>query len=599
MVLEAGHAAVTRCPWRPFYGEMPGEIDYPNITLHEVLAESASTHPRRSVYDFLGHRRSYRSLLSEVKNLAQGLWALGVRPGHRVCTLLLNTPHTLVLLYAVNRIGAVLGVLDPDAGPRDVSHFLDDLQPQWAVVTEEHVAGFQQLATGKSIRGVVVASLTDYASAGRVKRVLRLRRRHRLNLGGLRGTVGVSTSSVSGGSSYELPPTFSWLSMRKLGMRSDPVVDQCDLHSPDQCAVVLYTGGSTDRPHGVMLSDRNLDAAARQMQLQGPILPGQKMLSVVPFFHGFGLSVSVHTAVVAGAETLILPHFTPRSIVKTFRRRRPEYLIGVPGFYAALLADRKFQRTRLSCLMGAFSGGDRISSHLLDAFEMAVRNRGGAIRIREGYGLTETVAACVTSPEINSQITGRSGGVGIPAPDTALRVVRQDVSDEDLAELPPGEVGELCVSGPTVMLGYLNSAGAGRIVTEDGVRWLRTGDLGRMDEDGFVYFIERMGRSVGSAGETVHPGIVEDALNAHPEVKQACVTIQDVGGTLRVTAHVVSIDRDLDREWMESTLREWCAQELDERCQPSSFVFSETLPHTRLGVVDYRRVAASVSSPRG
>lgn len=595
MVVEAGHPAVTERPWRPFYGEMPGEIDYPNTTLYEALVESASAFPRRFVYDFLGHRRTYRSLLSEVKRVAQGFWALGVRPGHRVCTLLPNSPHMIVLLYAVNRIGAVLGVLDPDAGPRDVNHLLDDLQPQWAVVTGEHVAGVQRLAGGKSIRGVVVASLRDYASPGRIKRIRRLRRRHRLNLGGLRGTVGVSTSSVNGGALFELPPTFSWLSVRKLGVRSGPVVDQCDLHTPDQCTVVLYTGGSTDRPRGVMLSDRNLDAAARQMQLQGPILPGQKMLSVVPFSHGLGLSVSVHTAVVAGAESLILPHFTPRSIVKTFRRRRPEYLIGVPSFYAALVADRKFQRTRLSCLMGAFGGGDRISSQLCDAFEMAVRRRGGAVSIREGYGLTETVAACVTTPEI----VRRGGSVGIPVPDMDVRVVRHGASEEHLAELPACEVGELCVSGPTVMMGYLNPSDAGNVVTENGVRWLRTGDLGRMDEDGFVYFIERMGRSVNSAGETIYPGIVEDALNSHPDVKQACVTIQEVAGTSHLTAHVVPTDGDLDREWIETTLRKWCAQELGERHRPSSFVFSETLPHTRLGVVDYRRVAASVTSSRG
>ncbi|MBU8913755.1 MAG: AMP-binding protein, partial [Spirochaetales bacterium] len=147
---------MTKRPWRPLYGEMPGEIDYPNTTLYEALVESASTFPRRFVYDFLGHRRPYRSLLSEVKRVAQGFWALGVRPGHRVCTLLPNTPHMIVFLYAINRIGAVLGVFDPDAGSRDVSHLLEDFQPQWAVVTREHVAGFQRLAGGKSIRGVVV-----------------------------------------------------------------------------------------------------------------------------------------------------------------------------------------------------------------------------------------------------------------------------------------------------------------------------------------------------------------------------------------------------------------------------------------------------------
>ncbi len=180
-----------------------------------------------------------------------------------------------------------------------------------------------------------------------------------------------------------------------------------------------------------------------------------------------------------------------------------------------------------------------------------------------------------------------------------MRIARHGGSDEDLVELPAGEIGELCVTGLTVMMGYLNTPGAARIVTEQGVRWLRTGDLGQMDADGFVYFIERFGRSVSCSGRTVYPGIVEDALNSHPEVKQVCVTIRDAGGSVSITAHVVPIDSDLDRQWIESTLRAWCAQELDQQYQPTSFVFSETLPHTRLGVVDYRRVAASLLSSSG
>jgi long-chain acyl-CoA synthetase len=375
--------------------------------------------------------------------------------------------------------------------------------------------------------------------------------------------------------------------MRKLGIRTQAVADHRSLHGPERCAVVLYTSGTAGRPSGVMLSDRNVDAVARQMHVLGPILPGQRVLSVVPYSYGLGFGVCLHTVIAGGAETVMLPHFTSRSIARAIRRRRPDYLVGVPSFYASLVSERLFTRARLAFLMGAFVGGERISTHLLDAFEMAVRRRGGAVGIREGYGLTETVAACVATPET----VRRTSSVGIPVPDTKLRIVSADPSVPGLDALAYDEVGEICVSGPGVMLGYVNAEGRARITDQDGVRWLRTGDLGRMDADGFVYFVDRTGSAMSLDQGPLYPGIVEGTLNAHPEVKEACVTVElTVSGPL-LTAHVVPIDDDLEPDWVERTLRQWCTQNLEDRYRPSVFVFREALPHTRLGVVDYRRVA--------
>lgn len=591
--MESGHATLTRRPWLKFYGEMPSEIDYPDVTLYEALVETAAEYPKLNAYDFLGHRRSYRSLLAEVRRVGQGLWALGVRPGHRICTFLPNCPHLFFLLYAANRIGAVPAILDADAGPREARGYLNDLKPEWGVVSDEHLAGFQSVAGSNAVRGVVVASLDDYASSGRVKRLRRFRKRRGLGLGGLRGTVGVSTRSASDAALYELPPAFMWRSMRRLGIRNGPVGEHRTMHQPDEGCVILYTGGTSGSTGGVMLSDRNLDAAARQMEVQGPILAGQRVLSVVPFSHGLGLSVSVHTPVITAAESVIVPHFTARSVAHTIKRRKPDYLVGVPSFYAGLVMERKFQRTRLSFLMGAFGGGEKVSSHLHDAFEMVVRRRGGAVGIREGYGLTETVGACVVTPDA----VRRAGSVGIPVADTIVRIVRPDGSGEQLEDLPADSVGEICVAGPTVMLGYVGAGGSARVHLEDGRRWLLTGDLGRMDEDGFIFFVERKGRSFLWDGNEVHPGVVEGALNSHPEVRESCVTVSEPVSDHSLRANIVPIDADLEPEWMETTLRRWCEQELDQSHRPAEFSFWRALPHTRLGVVDYKR-ASGTSPPR-
>lgn len=581
-------------PWHRFYGDMPATIDYPENTLYDSLVESATSYPAYSVYDFLGHRRSYRSFLSEVKRVSRGLWALGLRPGHRICTLMPNSPHIMLLLYAANRIGAVLSVFHADSGSFEVNHLIADFEPHWAVVSDEHLAGFQRVSSVGTVHGVLRASLTDYASKGRIQRLWRLRRRYSLDLEGLRGPVGLSSAAMTPGM-YELPPTFSWQSMTRLGAKQGDLPLQAELHRPDECAVVLYTGGTTGRPRGVMLSDRNLDAAARQMQFQGPVLPGQRLLSVVPFSHGLGLGISVHTVVVAAGESTVVPHYTFRTVVRTFRRKRPDYLTGVPSFYAGLLLDRKFHRTRLDCLMAAFCGGDRLPAHVRDKFEITVRRRGGAVPIREGYGLTETVTACATAPDD----ANRSGSVGVPYPDTDIRIAAAGDAN-DLQELPAGELGEICVSGPTVMLGYWKPEdGAHIVVDAAGRRWLRTGDLGRMDGDGYLYFVERTGRSAKLEGEAVYPGMVEDALHMHPEVRQACVAIRDTDDGAVLVATVVPIDFDLDTEWMETTLRNWCAQELGERQRPAKYVFAHSLPYTRLGVVDYRRVEASLQAANG
>ncbi len=575
--------------WLPYYGDIPATIPYPDITLYEGLTRTAAEHADHVAVEFLDGRVTYGRLEELVNSAARGLWALGVRPGDRLALLIPNMPHAAVLLYAANRLGVAMSLFHAEAGSRAVSAHLTDFDPTWMAVSDEHVGGVLRLLSAHSVRGLVVCTYRDFGRHAAVKRMQRMRRRSNVDLGGIRGASGRNGSS--GETGREAPPVFAWTSFMQLGAHLDLPAHR-EVHDPDRLAVVLYTGGTTGAPVGVMHTDRQLNAVALQTQVQGPLLAGQGLLSLVPLSHGYGIAVAVHAAVSAAALSIIVPHFTSRELARLVRRRQPEYLVGVPETYIGLVFDRVFRLTRHRARMGAFCGGDRLAKSVRERFELIVRRRGGAIGIREGYGLTETVTACATMPDSDS----RPGTVGIPYPDTLIGIAEPACSTDerrgDPAWLADGELGEILVSGPTVMQGYWRREDLTRRafhVGTDGRTWLRTGDLGRMDADGFLSIVERIPDQPAVPGTRIHPGLAEVALNEHVEVLEACVTARVDGSAVVLTAHVAPVDTDRDPRWLEQHLRD-ALESLDEEQRPVWYRFHTRLPRTLGGVIDRRRL---------
>ncbi len=582
-------------PWLPYYGDIPATIPYPDITLHEGLTRTAAEHPSQVAMEFLDGKLTYRRLEELVRAASHSLWALGVRSGDRIALLIPNMPHAAVLLYAANRIGAVLSLFHAQAGPRTISAYLSDFAPTWMAVSNEHVAGVLRLLSKHAVRGIIVCTYLDFGRPRSVQRMQRMRRRWNVDLGGIRGASGRNGEAFVAGS--EPPPIFAWASFLALGKNVDLPAHR-ELHDPDQLAVVLYTGGTTRTPLGVMHADRQLNAVALQTQVQGPLLAGQGLLSLVPLSHGYGIAVAVHAAVSAAALSIVVPHFTTRTLARLVRRRQPEYLVGVPETYIGLVFDRVFRFTRHRARMGAFCGGDRLSRAVRDRFEQIVRRRGGAIGIREGYGLTETVTACATMPDSDS----RPGTVGIPYPDTLIGIAEPVNADNDHRDAPKwlsaGALGEILVHGPTVMRGYWKRDDVTERafhVDRDGRKWLRTGDLGLMDADGFLSIVERIANHPTLTNSRVHPGLAEVALNEHTEVLEACVTTLMNESAIAITAHVAPVDQDRDPHWLEQHLRE-SLESLDEVQRPGRYRFHARLPRTLGGVIDRPRLTSDRSA---
>jgi long-chain acyl-CoA synthetase len=311
-------------------------------------------------------------------------------------------------------------------------------------------------------------------------------------------------------------------------------------------------------------------------------------LAILPVFHGFGLGVCINAAFMGGAKSIMVPQFTPDTVAKLIRAKRPNFVIGVPTLYEALNRNPLFGRADLSCIKAAFSGADTLPRCVKERFEEVVQRQGGRTQLREGFGLTEAVTAIMAMPMTEY----RENSVGIPFPDMSAKIVRSGTTDE----VPVGEEGEICIHGPAVMMGYLDQPEetANTLRTHaDGRVWLHTGDIGTMDADGFFYFRLREKRMIKSSGMNVYPAQVEDQLYQHPDVLEACVIgVPDIQQVERVKAFVVLKDPGKAGPQMEKELIDYCRKDLIKWSCPREIEFREALPLTLVGKVAFADLVA-------
>jgi len=332
-----------------------------------------------------------------------------------------------------------------------------------------------------------------------------------------------------------------------------------------------------------MLSNMNFISEGMQVAAWGGLGPGNSILAILPIFHGFGLGVCINACFMGGGKSILVPQFTPETVAGLIKSSRPSHVVGVPTLFDALSRSPVFQKADLSCLRATFAGADSLPRPVKERFESVVKNCGGNVKLLEGYGLTEALTAIMAMPPTEY----REGSIGIPFPDILAKIVRTGT----IETAPPGEEGELCISGPAVMLGYLDQPEETAQVLrahEDGKTWLHTGDIAVMDEDGFFYFKLRLKRMIKSSGMNVYPVQVEDVLYRHPDVLEACVIgVPDESQVQRVKAFVVLKDPARACPELEQALIEHCLASLIRWSCPREIEFRESLPKTLVGKVAF------------
>lgn len=554
-------------PWLRFYGEVKATLEYPAGTLYEAIQRTAERVPDAIAWEFLGGTSTYRSFLDEVDRAARFLAALGLKAKDRILISMPTSPPGVITFYAANRLGATPALIHPLSTAPEITHYLDATGARIAIILDAFYGTLAAATPKTPLDTVIVARIPDYLSP--------------LRKLGFWITRGRKIAKIPADPRVRL-----WADLMKAGGPAAPL--PAISTTAEDPAAILFSGGTTGQPKGIVLSNRNFIAESLQVVAWGGIHKGDAMLAILPLFHGFGLGVCVNAVLMAGGTSILVPVFNAEVVAKLLRTRRPTVMVGVPTLYEALCRDPSLRTADLSCLRACFSGADTLPRPVKERFEKLVSERGGRVRLLEGYGLTEAVSAIMATP-LNDY---REGSIGLPFPDMAATICT--IGSELSATI--GDEGEICVSGPAVMLGYLDDPAATAEALRlhaDGRVWLHTGDLGRMDADGFFYFTGRLKRMIKSSGFNVYPAQVEAVLYQNPLVAEACVIgVPDEAQVERVKACVVLRDPALASAETEAALIAWCRERLIKWSCPREVEFRADLPKTRIGKIDYRALVA-------
>lgn len=558
-------------PWLRYYGKVPRTLAYPEVTLYDALAATARRVPDAVAWDFFGTRSTYAQLLADIDRCAAALAAEGLNEGDRFLVSMPTSPQAVIAFYAANRLGALPALIHPLSTAPEITHFLDVSGARMALTLDAFYGPLAAAAPKLALTRIIIARIPEYLSP--LKRL------------GFRVTKGRRIPKVPDDQRVR-----DWGALLA-SVRGAPPRGSTGTADP---AAILFSGGTTGLPKGIVLSNRNFIAQGLQAAAWCGLGEKDAILAILPIFHGFGLGVCVNAAFMAGAKSILVPQFSAEIVSKLLRSERPTVLVGVPTLFDALTKDPALAGADLSCITACFCGADTLPRAVKERFEALVKQGGGQVKLLEGYGLTEAVTGIMATPLTEY----REGSIGIPFPDMLAKIVRLGTTEE----MPVGEEGEICIAGPAVMLGYLDDrqATAGTLKTHaDNRTWLHTGDLGRMDADGFFYFSVRMKRMIKSSGFNVYPAQVEAVLREHPAVAEACVIgVPDAAQVERVKACVVPRDPAQAGAALEAALIAHCRERLIKWSCPREVEFLPALPLTRVGKVDYRELVrrhASVS----
>lgn len=555
-----------KTPWLKYYKEgVPAHLNYPKGTMVGYFLEAVARYPENIAIEYYGRTYTYRAFYEMIRDTAKSLKSQGVKEGDTIAICMPNTPEAILMFYAANMVGALVSLIHPLSAEKEIQNYINGSGATFLLSLDLVYDKVHNIVDNTCIKKIVIASAGD--SLKTIKKFLYKFKN--------RGTVP----------KIELTDDImTWNEFINYGY--DYQGEIACLKGANDPAVILYSGGTSGDPKGILLTNMNFNALAlschKMIEQSGE---GESILAILPIFHGFGLGVCIHTTLGCGMRVVLVPNFNPKDFGKLLHKHKISIVCGVPSLFESL-TKTSMGKNDLSKLKSAISGGDFMSKDLKNKVDTYFCEHGSNAEIRVGYGLTEASAAICVTP------TGeyRESSIGVPFPDTYIKVVRVGTHDE----VPYGEDGEICISGPTVMMGYLNNLEE-TIQTlqihEDGRTWLHTGDVGSMDKDGFVYFKQRVKRIIISNGYNLYPSYIETIINSHPDVFTSTVIGIPHPKKVQVAkAYIVLKDGVKPSKDVEKSIRLHCEKNLARYSLPAVYEFRELLPKTLVGKVAYKEL---------
>ncbi len=558
-------------PWLKYYDQKFIDQTLPALSAFEYVCQRSKNHLNDTALEYYGRKFTYADLIVNVKKTAAALRGAGVKKGDIITVVSIMTPEIIALFYAADMMGATLNLVDPRYSVEGIREYIEEVDSHLLVCLNVVYERCRQAAKRTNVEKVIVLSPAD----------------------SLPPVMAVGYKLTTPDKNKYASNVIRWKQFIKGGEGQSTAAEPYD---PDHACVVVHTGGTTGSPKGVMLTDDCFNGIALQFQAYPKLFHrGQKLMNIMPPFIAYGFACGIHLPLVLGFTVIIIPNLDPAKLGSLVLKHKPEHMFGVPTHYQQLASDPKLRDKDLSFIINYAAGGDSLSRGAEQTVNDFLAAHGARYPIAKGYGMTEVSSAATVAAGLDN----KPGSVGIPMVNTVVAAFEPGTDQE----LPIGQRGELCISGPCLMKGYYNKPEETAILLRrhpDGRVWAHTGDMGYLDEDGFVYLDSRIKRMIiRHDGFKVFPSMIENVVSRHPAVHQCsvvgCADKDHTQGRLPFVYIVLKADTTAKKKQVIRELERMCAEELPEYVQPVAYKFISSMPMTPVGKVDYRQLEADIS----
>ena len=562
-------------PWLEYYKEenIPDHLEYPDCSMVDMVLQSAEKWPDNVAYSYYGHKVTYKNFVKKIEKAARALKNYGVKEGDRVTICMPNTPEGITMVYAVNMVGAICNMVHPLSSEKELEYYIKVAESKYVLVIDAVFDKVYKLRDTAQLERIIVVRPSDGLGFLK-KRLYKLLHVKKVRLPANDGRVVLWEDFIANSYFYQ--------------------GNYHEERDGEDLAIIMYSGGTTGAPKPVMLSNLNINAESIcDYTTIRQCVPGASVLAILPLFHCFGLGVCIHTPLIKGMSCVLIPVFSHKQFADIIKKNEPTFIVGVPTLFESLIST-KLGPDDLKSVTAVICGGDALNATLRDKVNDYLGSHGSSAKIRVGYGLTEGSGAVCLSPE---SVFG-DGIIGVPHPDMDFKIIKPDTFKSQ----PTGEDGEICISGPLVMMGYLGdeaeTAQALR-VHDDGKIWLHTGDIGHFGDDGLIYFGQRLKRIIISSGYNIYPTHLESIINSHEAVLTSTVIGIDHPHKGQVPkAFIVLKPGYKPGKRLEREIRELLERNVPVYALPVAYEFRDKLPQTKIGKVAFRELEKEESAKK-
>ena len=554
-------------PWLDYYSREERSIKFTTKSIYNYMIDEVGEDKDYIALNYFENRISYNEFFDNIDVCARALRSFGVKEKDIVTICLPNMPEAIVAFYACNKIGAIADMVHPLSSPEQIKFYLQENKSRFLFLVDFNYDKMKDVIEQTLVYKTILVSPKLSMPLG-------------LTIG-YTITRELKTKKPSRRDKDYM--TWKEFMLKGVTYSKDFKADV----KKDDVALILHSGGTTGTPKGIMISNYSFNALAQQSAVNViDVRPKDKIVTILPIFHGFGLGVCVHTPLCLKVETILMPEYDANRFYKIWKNDRPNVILGVPTLWEGMMSNKRFDDVDMSQLKYIVSGGDYLSIPAETKINEFLHKHGAHVNIAKGYGMTESVAATAyTFPGTNEP-----GSIGIPMVGNTYKICDPETGEE----LEIGQEGEICVNGPTLMTGYLNNQKETNNILrkhKDGKLWLHTGDIGYIASNGIVFYTQRLKRMIIVSGFNVYPSMIEEVLESHEAVKKACV----IGIPHPYKMHVPKAFLILNEGYhnnakLKKELKELCKEKLAVFSVPKEFEVRTEFPKTLYSKVDYKQL---------